>query len=139
MINLADLLGDKEVDKEVLKYLADHEQAALTEFLARLREQHGSEVVLVSLFGSKARGDFDEESDIDVLLVVENRNNQLWEDIVGIEAELMLKYDTVISSLIMSRDNYEWHLRHRAPLYRNIEREGIGLWTSVPRSSSASD
>lgn len=126
------------MDKEVLKHLADHEQAALREFLTKLRKQHGSEVVLVSLFGSKVRGDFDEESDIDVLLVVENRNSQLWKDVVEIETELMLKYDTVISSLIMGRDNYEWHLRHRAPLYRNIEREGIELWMSIPGSSSAS-
>jgi len=124
------------VDKEVLKYLADHEQAALREFLTKLRERHGSEVVLVSLFGSKVRGDFDEESDIDVLLVVENKNSQLWEDIVEIETDLMLKYDSVISSLIMGRDNYEWHLRHRAPLYRNVEREGIELWMSIPKSSS---
>ena len=126
------------MDKEVLKYLGDNEQAALSEFLTKLREQHGSEVVLVSLFGSKVRGDFDEESDIDVLLVVENRNSQLWEDVVEIETELMLKHDAVISSLIMGRDNYEWHLRHRAPLYRNIEREGIELWMSTPKSSSAS-
>jgi len=127
------------VDKEALKYLADHEQAALKEFLTKLREQHGSEVVLVSLFGSKVRGDFDEESDIDVLLVVEDRTSQLWEDIVEIETDLMLKYDSVISSLIMGRDNYEWHRRYRAPLYRNIERDGIDLWMRIPKSSLVSD
>jgi predicted nucleotidyltransferase len=121
---------------ERLRHLSDRERAALEEFLTKLREQHGSKVILVSLFGSKVRGDFDEESDMDMLLVVENRNSQLWEDIVEIETDLMLKYDVVISSLIMSRENYEWHLRHRAPLYRNIEREGIELWTSMPRSSS---
>jgi len=127
------------VDKEALKYLADHEQAALKEFLTKLREQHGSEVVLVSLFGSKVRGDFDEESDIDVLLVVEDRTSQLWEDIVEIETDLMLKYGSVISSLIMGRDNYEWHRRYRAPLYRNIERDGIDLWMRIPKSSLVSD
>jgi len=127
------------MNKEVLKYLADHEQAALKEFLTKLREQHGSEVVLVSLFGSKVRGDFDEESDIDVLLVVEDRTSQLWEDIVEIETDLMLKYDTVISSLIMGRENYEWHRRYRAPLYRNIERDGIDLWMRIPKSSLVSD
>ena len=127
------------MDKEALKYLADHEQAALEEFLTKLREQHGSEVVLVSLFGSKVRGDFDEESDIDVLLVVEDRTSQLWEDIVEIETDLMLKYDSVISSLIMGRDNYEWHRRYRAPLYRNIERDGIDLWMRMPKSSLVSD
>ena len=127
------------MDKEALKYLADHEQAALEEFLTKLREQHGSEVVLVSLFGSKVRGDFDEESDIDVLLVVEDRTSQLWEDIVEIETDLMLKYDSVISSLIMGRDNYEWHRRYKAPLYRNIERDGIDLWMRIPKSSLVSD
>jgi predicted nucleotidyltransferase len=127
------------VDKEALKYLADHEQAALEEFLTKLREQHGSEVVLVSLFGSKVRGDFDEESDIDVLLVVEDRTSQLWEDIVEIETDLMLKYDSVISSLIMGQDNYEWHRRYKAPLYRNIERDGIDLWMRIPKSSLVSD
>ena len=127
------------MNKEVLKYLADHEQAALEEFLTKLREQHGGEVVLVSLFGSKVRGDFDEESDIDVLLVVEDRTSQLWEDIVEIETDLMLKYDSVISSLIMGRDNYEWHRRYKAPLYRNIERDGIDLWMRIPKSSLVSD
>jgi len=79
------------VSEKRLRYLANRERAALDEFLTRLREQHGNEVVLVSLFGSKVRGDFDEESDIDVLLVVETRNSQLWEDVVEIETELMLK------------------------------------------------
>ena len=125
------------MDKEV-KYLADYEQAALREFLAKLREQHGSEVVLVSLFGSKVRGDFDEESDMDVLVVVRNKSGHIWDDLVALEMDLMLKYNVVISSLIMSRENYEWHRRYRAPLYRSIEREGIDLWMRTPESSSPS-
>ena len=125
------------MDKEV-KYLADYEQVALKEFLAKLREQHGSEVVLVSLFGSKVRGDFDEESDMDVLVVVRNKSGHIWDDLVALEMDLMLKYNVVISSLIMSRENYEWHRRYRAPLYRSIEREGIDLWMRTPKSSSPS-
>ena len=126
------------MDKEALKYLADHERAALKEFLTKLREQHGSEVVLVSLFGSKVRGDFDEESDVDVLVVIKDKNGHIRDDLVALEMDLVLKYDVVISSLIMSRENYEWHRRYRAPLYRSIEREGIDLWMRTPRSSSAS-
>jgi len=46
------------VNENGLRYLTDREQTALREFLTKLREQHGSEVVLVSLFGSKVlRGD----------------------------------------------------------------------------------
>lgn len=125
------------MDKGALKYLADHEQAALGEFLTRLREQHGSEVVLVSLFGSKVRGDFDEESDIDVLVVIKDKDGYIRDDLVALEVDLMLKYNVVISSLIMSRENYEWHRRYRAPLYRSIKREGIDLWMRTQESSSA--
>ncbi len=101
----------------------------MNEFLTRVLEQHGSDVELVKLFGSKVRGDFDEESDIDVLVVVKDKNGHIWDDLVALEVDLMLKYNVVISSLIMSKENYEWHRRYRAPLYRSIEREGIDLWT----------
>ena len=113
-----------------LGHLTKRERMALDAFLARLRATHGREVALVQLFGSKARGDFDAESDIDLLVVIERNGRRLWNDVVALETDLMLKYDTVISSLIMSREDYEWHKLHRAPLYRNVEREGVDLWTS---------
>jgi len=121
-----------------LKHLNARERAALAEFIRWLHERYEDEVVLVKLFGSKVRGDFDEESDVDLLMVVEHRDSRLWDDVVAIETDLMLKYSIIISSLIMGHENYEWHRRHRAPLYRNVEREGIDLWTSIPRSLSAS-
>ena len=118
-----------------LKHLTEQERAALEEFVARVRESHEGEITCITLFGSKARGDFDEESDLDLLMVVERPNGQLWDDVVAIEMDLMLKYDVVISSLIMSYGNYEWHRQHRAPLYRNVEKEGVELWMSTPRPS----
>ena len=121
-----------------LKHLNARERAALAEFIRWLHERYEDEVVLVKLFGSKVRGDFDEESDVDLLMVVEHRDSRLWDDVVAIETDLMLKYSIIISSLIMGHENYEWHRRHRAPLYRNVEREGVDLWTSIPRSLSAS-
>lgn len=121
-----------------LKHLNARERAALAEFIRWLHERYEDEVVLVKLFGSKVRGDFDEESDVDLLMVVEHRDDRLWDDVVAIETDLMLKYSIIISSLIMGHENYEWHRRHRAPLYRNVEREGVDLWTSIPRSLSAS-
>jgi len=120
-----------------LQHLTDRERAVLNEFLSKVLEQHGSDVELIRLFGSKVRGDFDEESDIDVLVVV-NKDGQLWDDLVALEVDLMLKYNVVISSLIMSKENYEWHRRYRAPLYRSIEREGVDLWMRTPKSSSVS-
>jgi methylmalonyl-CoA mutase cobalamin-binding subunit len=44
-----------------LSHLTSREKAALSEFVARLREKYADEIMLVMLFGSKVRGDFDEE------------------------------------------------------------------------------
>jgi len=118
--------------EQALKHLSPVERAALHEFLNRLRTHYAREVEQVTLFGSKARGDDEPESDLDVLIVVNQRRRMIWHDVVDWETELLLKYGTVISSLIMGHENYEWHRAHRAPLYRNIEREGIDLWTNTP-------
>ena len=52
-------------------YLVDEKRAALAEFLARLETEQGKDIVRVILFGSHARGDADEESDVDLLVVAQ--------------------------------------------------------------------
>ena len=108
-------------------HLSPRERMALREFLHRLQTRYTQEVEQVTLFGSKARGDDEPGSDLDVLVVVSQHRRMIWHDVVNWETELLLRYGTVISSLIMGHENYEWHRVHRAPLYRNIEREGIDL------------
>ncbi|NLF11414.1 MAG: nucleotidyltransferase domain-containing protein, partial [Anaerolineaceae bacterium] len=47
--------------------LTANEWTAIDEYLARLQRQFGEQILSVTLFGSKARGDSDAESDIDLL------------------------------------------------------------------------
>jgi len=44
-----------------LRHLTLHERDVLAKFLSRLRERCGDRIAHVWLFGSKGRGDFDEE------------------------------------------------------------------------------
>jgi hypothetical protein len=48
-------------DHPRLQHLTPHEREVLAEFLSRLGEQCGDRIAHVWLFGSKVRGDFDEE------------------------------------------------------------------------------
>ncbi len=111
-----------------LKYLNKREKAALTEFVAKLRRKYADEVVQVVLFGSKVRGDFGQESDLDVLVVVEDEDWRFQDEVALTAFEPMLEHDVVISALVIGLKHYQWLQRYRHPLYRHLQAEGVDLW-----------
>ena len=81
----------------------------------------------VILFGSQARGDAHEESDWD-LLVLLNKDKKKFEDedIYGYPfAEIGLKYKKYISVKIYTEN--DWKKRKPTPFYKNVEQEGINI------------
>ncbi|MDI6791311.1 MAG: nucleotidyltransferase domain-containing protein [bacterium] len=116
-------------DIEQINWLTKDEEAAVSEYLERLRRNYGKILKTTILFGSKARGDSDEESDIDLLVVVKDEDWSLQEEIALEAFKPMLEHDVIISPLVMGSKRFLWHKTHRAPLYRNLEAEGIELWT----------
>ena len=82
----------------------------------------------IILFGSTARGDSMEDSDIDLLILV-NKNHISRKEEKRIKYPLYdLEFDTglIISPLIISA--LEWENKHSfTPLYKNIKEEGIEL------------
>ena len=112
------------LNEAVAPYLVDEKRAALEEFLARLKTDHGDDIRRVILFGSHARGEADTESDVDVLVVARgdienarqvyrwcNRNHTSW-----------------VSPLVISEDAYREDQRFQPPFYVNTRRDGIELW-----------
>ena len=119
----------KQEELAGLSHLTGQEQAALSEFVARLREKYADEVVLVMLFGSKVRGDFDEESDLDVLVVVEGDDRwPYWCEITDLTSDLLLDYEVNMSALVFDEEHYRWVMEHRTPIYNNTTREGVPVW-----------
>lgn len=90
------------------------------------------------LFGSKARGDFDPESDLDVLVVLRDGDWRLRDAVALAAFEPMIEYGVVLSPLIVDSADYAWWQEHNTPIYRNICAEGIELWTKPPQRSSRS-
>ena len=115
-----------------LPHLTPNEQAGLADFANRLRQRYGDDLLYLVLFGSKARGDFDEESDLDMLVVIRMPDDDYWgywDEIVGIAWDIELAYGFVISLVVKSEDDYAVMLAHQSLLVRNIEQDGIELWT----------
>jgi predicted nucleotidyltransferase len=123
--------------EEWLRHLTGDERAALDAYVTRLREQYGDKLVRVVLFGSKARGDSDTESDLDVLVVLNDGDWRFRDEVALVAFEPMLEHGVVLSPLVVDLADYVWWQEHRAPIYRNISAEGIELWTKQPSPSFA--
>lgn len=78
----------------------------------------------VILFGSRARGDFHEESDWDFLILLERQlSPELKDYIINELYEIELETDSVISSLIHNK--VEWEAKAVMPIHQIIEQEGV--------------
>jgi len=122
-----------------LRYLTPKEKLALREYLQRLRQEYGREVLSVKLYGSKVRGDHHEDSDLDLLLRVGQDNRQAYAKMYLIASDIELKYDLILGMMLVGPTHYNLMRRLGEPLYQNVQREGVELWTRTPKSLSTSD
>lgn len=79
------------------------------------------------LYGSYARGDFDEESDVDILLTVSLTNDEIKaarHNIAQLSSRLSLKHDVTVSLTVKPHDQFE-HYANILPFYQNVKKEGI--------------
>lgn len=81
---------------------------------------------MVVLYGSRARGDFRNDSDWDILILlslteIEAVKNRIRDELYLAEID----YDQAISSLIYSKRN--WDNLISTPLHKNIDSEGVLL------------
>lgn len=84
----------------------------------------------VILFGSKARGDFNENSDIDILILMNKKDIlKLEDDIRSIAYDIEFKYafQIRISIIMESKTYWDSNIGKIEPFHKNIDREGIAL------------
>jgi hypothetical protein len=67
-----------DIVNDHLSHLRGHERAAVSECVGRLRKILGEQLIGAWLFGSKARGDFGPDSDIDLLIVIPELGRFIW-------------------------------------------------------------
>lgn len=91
-----------------------------------LKQIYGEQFKEAYLFGSYARGDYDQDSDIDVLIILSNFEKYGAELIRTSEliGSLSLEYGTTVS-VVFTRER-EWQT-DKLPLLLNIHAEGVAV------------
>lgn len=108
------------------------QKEAVSRYLEILNQAYRENISTVVLFGSVARGDWSPESDIDLLIVTVNGNPSLKDEISMACFDIMIETGVILSPLVMDQETFEWHKKYRDPLFNQIERDGIDLWTNKP-------
>ena len=106
----------------------------IEDLLEKLRDELGlalgSNLDQVVLYGSRARGDEQADSDLDVLVVLRESGQSVRDTIHRVAYKLMwdCAFRPLISLNIIDREHYQLLLEAGSSYLGNILREGIPLW-----------
>lgn len=107
--------------------LSPQEDRAVQAFKRRVLDFLGAQVISFSLFGSRARGEGGEESDVDILILLKEAPTKIRGRIFELAADILLELEIDISPLVMSQKQFEEMKKRERLLPQEIERDGIPL------------
>ena len=87
-----------------LSQIPDSKRRALESFVRILKGSYGDRIRKIILFGSVAKGEAEEDSDIDVLIVA---NEVSQKEISRISLQILMKCGEVISSIVEDEQQFE--------------------------------
>lgn len=103
--------------------------AALAHVYREIDKLFGDKLEDAILYGSYARGDYHEESDVDVALLVNIRRESLCDynkPLAHIMTEISMEFDMLVNIVCIPVDEF-YKYRNALPFYRNIDTDGVRL------------
>ena len=79
------------------------------------------------LFGSTARAENKELSDIDILIIVKQFDYKLRETLSSLSSEYSINHGVYISPILKDKNIWEKNKTHQTLFYKEIQRDGIRL------------
>ena len=134
-ISAMDIINIEIKVRKVEQIMEKIQDMDLRKMLLELEEKlrvYGNKLKAVILYGSVARGTATEESDIDIMVLVDGTAQELrtFEDqLSDVSTDISIKYFKVFSIIDISYQEYmRWV--NTSPFYRNVSKEGVILYAA---------
>lgn len=103
----------------------------IEELAKQLHTIYGNTIKEVILYGSYARGEQTEESDVDIAIIMKKGHTEsMHDEMVDLLVEKELEHEKVFSVVMVEYADYLiW--KNASPFYKNIDKEGIVIWKAA--------
>jgi len=105
--------------------LSIEEKSALLHFKAGLKQALGAQLIELKLFGSKARGDDQPNSDMDVLVIVATDDWHIRDEVYDVATDILLEMDVCISPKVISNSRFVQLCKEGTSFIHNISKDAI--------------
>lgn len=109
--------------------LPDNIQNVLNEFVTRINDVLKGKVNKIILYGSYARGDYRENSDLDIMVLTDLSEEEIVDvrtELWDIASDIGLENNIMISIMLKNVEDYNYWL-DTLPFYINVKNEGVVL------------
>ncbi|MBI5750059.1 MAG: nucleotidyltransferase domain-containing protein [Nitrospinae bacterium] len=100
------------------------EKEVIEEFKKRVKDKFGGEIIKIIVFGSSARGDAGEDSDIDILVITSSDDWRMGDEIRGIGYNLDAHINYRLSIQVIPESHINYLRENSFQFIKNIESEG---------------
>lgn len=109
-------------------YLSRKEKEAIGSLVRKLRKNLDKEIVEIKLFGSKVKGNYLSDSDIDLFILVKRKNTKVSNMVDKIIFEYVFNYNLPLSPVLYDLSEFRKNLKLGSFFFENVQKEGIDLW-----------
>lgn len=110
----------------------NEDQILLMKYVNEVQKIYGGHLKQIILYGSFARGDYKENSDIDIMILVDLSDEEIKnysEELSEVTFDMNLDNDIMIMPIVKNEIHFEYWLEVN-PFYINIKNEGVSLYAA---------
>ena len=105
------------------KIIQEQYRKPIEEFVRRALERYKDKIDAIILFGSVARGEGKEHSDIDILIIWAGDGAEGWRAMTGLAFDVLLDEEEYISVKVLGLED----LKSENPFIKNVMQEGVKI------------